>query len=675
MPTHTNTIIESLGVYLPPKSVSIADVLLGCHNTIRFPLERMTGIKSRPTAGEDEFCIELATKAMQDCLARSQYEPEDIDCLIYCSISRIDGPSPHYSAEPSYSVRLKKHFGLGNALVFDISNACAGMFTAVYLVDAFIKVGLIRCGMVVSGEYTTHIATTAQKEIQDFFDPRLACLTVGDAGAAVILKEAQSDSLGFHAIDLFTLGKYSPYVITKPTDQVHGGVIMFTDAIRSTAAGIKEGLKHAQHMLNHAGFSPEAFQHLILHQTSETSLNDAVREANSQLNRKVFDKGNTFYNLTHRGNTATTSHFVVLMDGIQSRRIRSGDRIIFGISGAGLNLGTALYTLDDLPNRILHPQLDKKDSEEKPWQQSHLHSPIATPQVRIESVGVVPPDGDIAKDTLQFSIASGKNCFARSVYKPSDINLVIYAGIYRSNFIAEPAIAATIADAFNMNADCYSTDGEKTFAFDVLNGSLGMFNACHIAIQLIKAKKIKNAMIFTSEVENNAEFFPEKLLGIEETGAAIILDAVRDEKVGFGGVLFKYYTEYIDSAVSSWEQENGKTYVQATQDPRVDDYYCACIVDAVDELLAAEGLDVSQIAAFFPPQRSSRLLSQLSQHMKIDKDKFINVKRRNNNDLLSSSLPCSLRAALDHGVVKNGDIGLMISVGSGIQVGAAVYYF
>ena len=102
----------------------------------------------------------------------------------------------------------------------------------------------------------------------------------------------------------------------------------------------------------------------------------------------------------------------------------------------------------------------------------------------------------------------------------------------------------------------------------VLNGSLSMFNACHIAIQLIKAKKIKNAMIFTSEVENNAEFFPEKLLGIEETGAAIILDAVHDEKVGFGGVVFKYYTEYIDSAVSSWKQENGKTYAGLTLNGR-----------------------------------------------------------------------------------------------------------
>src|SRR5207249_478350 len=53
-----------------------------------------------------------------------------------------------------------------------------------------------------------------------------------------------------------------------------------------------------------------------------------------------------------RGNTATTTHFVALADGIASGRIRSGDRVIFAISGSGLTLGTALYTLDDLPDRM-----------------------------------------------------------------------------------------------------------------------------------------------------------------------------------------------------------------------------------------------------------------------------------------------------------------------------------
>ena len=55
-----NTVIESLGVYLPPKKMSTEDVVKGCRRPVRFPLERMTGIKSRRVAGGTEFSIDLA---------------------------------------------------------------------------------------------------------------------------------------------------------------------------------------------------------------------------------------------------------------------------------------------------------------------------------------------------------------------------------------------------------------------------------------------------------------------------------------------------------------------------------------------------------------------------------------------------------------------------------------
>src|SRR5205814_602380 len=58
-----NTVIESLGVYLPPRVVSTAEVVGGCRSRLDFPLERMTGIRNRRMAGETEFAIDLAEKA------------------------------------------------------------------------------------------------------------------------------------------------------------------------------------------------------------------------------------------------------------------------------------------------------------------------------------------------------------------------------------------------------------------------------------------------------------------------------------------------------------------------------------------------------------------------------------------------------------------------------------
>ena len=146
-----NTVIESLGVYLPPKRVTSKEILRSCRNTVLFPLERLTGIRIRHMAGDTEFSIDLGRQAIGKCLAKSQYNAEDIDLLICCNISRVDGPNFHLSFEPSTSVRLKRQMGFDNALVFDISNACAGMFTAVNVVDGFLKSGFVRRAMIVSG--------------------------------------------------------------------------------------------------------------------------------------------------------------------------------------------------------------------------------------------------------------------------------------------------------------------------------------------------------------------------------------------------------------------------------------------------------------------------------------------------------------------------------------------
>src|SRR4051812_13503355 len=62
--TTCGTLIESLGVYLPPRSVTTKEVIRGCKRMILFPLEKMTGIHSRRMAGDGEYSIDLARKAV-----------------------------------------------------------------------------------------------------------------------------------------------------------------------------------------------------------------------------------------------------------------------------------------------------------------------------------------------------------------------------------------------------------------------------------------------------------------------------------------------------------------------------------------------------------------------------------------------------------------------------------
>jgi 3-oxoacyl-[acyl-carrier-protein] synthase III len=670
MRDNTKTIIESLGVYLPQESISTNDVLLGCEKQIRFPLEKISGIKNRRMAGQNEFAIDLARKAIADCLEKSKYNAEDIDLLICCNISRYDGPEI-LSFEPCTSIKLRKHFDFKNAIAFDITNACAGMFTGIYIVNALLETGAVRRGMVVSGEYITYLTKNAQKEIESFMDPKLACLTLGDAGAAVILERGIDTHTGFQEINLQTLGRYSSYCIGKATET--GGWTMITDSVNMADAAIKFGAKNALGTLQSAGWSPDAFQHLVMHQTSTMTMNSARQEINHLLKSRICHDGNTINNLEHRGNTASTSHFIAINDNIYSNKINSRDKVIFIVAASGLTIGTALYIFDDLPDR-----LRQMESPLKLKTHGHINkypgsgSHVVSPGIRIESVGTVLQGTIENKNSVELLHTAAINCLEKSSYVCNDIGLLIHSGVYRTEYIMEPAIAALLAGRLEMNATL-PAPGE-TLAFDIFNGSIGFLNACYIAQQMIGAGKCKRAMIVASEIENNAGLFPDKLTGVCEAASAIILDAHPMAGKGFSRILFNYHEESINAYTAYCFSRDNKICLSVQKDTDLEKKYIACIVPVVEELLQQEELNLDQIDIVFPPQISSGFIGQLSEQLNLPLKRFVDVVEEG-PDLFSSSLAYGMEYAYNNELIKPGHIGLIIAVGSGIQVGCAIYKF
>jgi amino acid adenylation domain-containing protein len=669
-----NTFIESIGVYLPPKIVTTEEILAGCVKPIRFPMARLTGIKTRRIAGETEFSIDLAKKAVAECLANSKYNPEDIDMLICGNISRCNMPGLKFSFEPGTAIQLQRYFGFKNAIVYDLDNACTGLFTAVYIVDAFLKAGLIRRGMVVSGEYISHLIITAQKELESFMDSRLPCLTVGDAGAAMILESAPDKRIGFHDFEMYTLGRYSEDCIGKATDREHGGGIMYTDAVRVSAVNMTQAVAHAASILKRSGWPSDAFQHIIIHQTSGTTIRDAARAINNYFGAEVCKQENVIYNIEDRANTATTTQVVAIMDHIRSGYIKSGDNAVLGITGSGATIGAALYTFDDLPDRIRRREAGEY-TPTKVVSEPRRPVPLtpANRRIRVASIGTVAPGSQVERQVVSLLHEAAQTCLAASSYQRNDIDLLINAGVYRDEFLCEPAVAALLAGKMQLNDDIKSLQDKKTFALDIFNGAIGTLNACHAAIGMIRAGKASNAMITAAEIENNRQHRPDTLYGLEEVGSALILDQSPDGVTGFGNFVFKYFTEYIDALVTQTEMFNGKTVLRIERDSRIERYYVQCIQEAVQELLSLEHLALAQIKAVLPPQISTGFISRLSDALAIDRSRLVDVQSQ--HDLFTSSLAYTLQHVRQHKLVQPGDIGLIISVGSGIQIGCATYYF
>ena len=663
-----NTVIESLGMYLPAGVRDTRTIVAECRNEVGVPLEHLTGIQSRRVVGPDEYSIDLARLAMDDCFARSSYRPEDIDLIIACNISRCDGPDHRFSYEPSTAARLRYQRGLQNALAFDVSNACAGMFTGIALADGFLKTGRARTAMVVSGEFASHLIDTAQKEIEGPMDPRMSCLTVGDAGAAIILERGPNNLVGFHDIDLATLGRYSSLCIGKLTDQPHGGATMSVDAIGITAVAVRHLVPFVDTIMKRNNWRPDQCDHIIIHQTSEASLRDGMTTFNRMYGATVAHRGNTIHNLRERGNTVSTTHFVALADNIQTNRIQSGDTVVFAISGSGQTVGGALYTLDDLPDRTR-----RRSNDPDRRRTAAAASPVRPPatHVQVSSVGIAAQQLAPAS-SIDMAVKAARNCLESSPLSSCQLGLIVHAGVYRDDYIGEPPIAAFIAGGLGVTQELSSADDPKTLAFDLLNGGVGFLDACHAAIQMIDAGKTEHAMIVASEIENNSIDSGRQRYGLHETGSAVILSR-GDGRKGFGRFVFHHYGEHCDALSTYTKYENGETWLQIDRATDVTALYLKYIPAAVDELLASEPLDRSSITVVLAPFLSTADRNLLADCLGIPAERIADVP--SNGDLFTSNIPCWFDYLQNEHLVQAGDVGLIITAGSGIQIGCATYYF
>ena len=670
-----NTVIESLGVYLPERSVSTTDILNGCKRRILFPLEHVTGIRSRRIAADGEFAIDLARHAVERCLSMSKYGPEDVDLLICCNISRYDGASQIWF-EPSTALRLRHEFGFTHALAMDVSNACAGLFTGVAIVESFLRAGAIRRGMVVSGELITHLTVTAQRELKGFTDPRLACLTLGDSGVSAILEPGADEVAGLHAIDIYTLGRYADYCVGKASDKAGGGAIMLTDVIRLSTVAIEQATTHAVSVQSKAGWPPELMSQLIMHQTSERTIQLALGRVNRLYGKRICSDSNVVFNLAERGNTATTSHFVAFYDKVLDGSIQAGDNIVFSINASGLTIGTAVYKCDDLPERIRAHHSNghtapKATAAAPPQPRRSVRA--ETPVVRIESIGVLEVDVPVRQDTVEMSAAAAEACLERSRYDRREIDLLIYGGVYRTDHICEPALASMVAGKLALNHTVDPARPERTFCFDVMSGATGALTACQVASEAIRSGRHRRALIVASEIEHDAHGSKRSHMGLRQAASAMILDRSSRTGEGFGEFTFKYFTEHVEAFRSYVDLTVARGELIVHKAPGIEELYVDAIAATVHEHLDCRGVPESRITMVFAPQISPTFLKSLAPRIGVTCP-VVDVATEG-ADLYTSSVPYALAHVRHKGLVEPGDVGLVVSVATGIQVGCVLYYF
>jgi 3-oxoacyl-[acyl-carrier-protein] synthase III len=341
--------IDSVGVKLPAGRLTTKDLMSKTSHHTRIQLERLTGIHERRVVGPGENSFTLATGAARDCLSHSRYRPSDIEMLISTSITRSKGQFAQ-AFEPALSLAIKQAIGATQAVNFDLSNACAGMLTGVFILQDFIARGEISCGMVVSGEYISHLSWNAARQIRSLFSKQLASLTLGDAGAAVMVERAPSGT-GIDVVGFTTLAEHSRLCLAFPSS-LGPGAQMYTKSRKLHRVAIDDMPPLVAEAISEAGISLDDVDYLIPHQTSARAIRAGTREFATRLGAKP---KHVVTNLEEYGNTSSTTLFVALHKYLEEHRIRKGDRVMLLALASGIEIGMALFTIDDLVDSYGHP--------------------------------------------------------------------------------------------------------------------------------------------------------------------------------------------------------------------------------------------------------------------------------------------------------------------------------
>ena len=327
----TKTKILSTGVYLPKKIMTNKDLEKVVETDDEWIYER-TGIRERRICSTDggEWPTDMAYHAGKDALKAANLEPNDIDLIIFASVT------PDMKL-PNSSTILQTKLGItNNCACLDIAVACSGFVYGLNMADSMIKTGLCKRALIVGSEMLSREVNWKDRSI---------CILFGDGcGAAILGKSEEGDSseilssyigadgTGKEFFHQQIGGAVTPITTKHLEDESHLMVMkgreMFKVATRTLA-------ENARIVCRKANKSLEDVDWLVPHQA-----NIRIIETTGKL--LGIDPKKVVINIEKYGNTSAATVPIAFHEAVQEGKIKRGDLVLLDAFGAGLTFGSTL---------------------------------------------------------------------------------------------------------------------------------------------------------------------------------------------------------------------------------------------------------------------------------------------------------------------------------------------
>lgn len=328
--------ISGLGYFVPENIVTNDDLSKIIETNDEWIQER-TGIKERRhvVKGSGETTTTMGVKAAKIAIARSGLHNDDIDFIVFATIS------PDYYF-PGPGVALQKELGLKTIGALDIRNQCSGFVYALSIADQYIKTGMYKNILIVGSELQSIglDMTTRGRGVSVIF---------GDGAGAAIISRADDEisrvlsthlhSEGEHAKELAVLapgmgGRWITDILVEnnPEDESYfpymNGQFVFKHAVVRFSEVINEGLQANNLQVSDIDM-------LIPHQAN-LRISQFIQRKFGLTDDQVFNNIHKF------GNTTAASIPIALTEAWELGKIKKGDTVVLAAFGSGFTWASAI---------------------------------------------------------------------------------------------------------------------------------------------------------------------------------------------------------------------------------------------------------------------------------------------------------------------------------------------
>lgn len=346
------TKIAGIGHYVPENVYTNDDLTKWMETSDQWIQER-TGIKERRFANKlSENTTTMATEASKKAIENAGISPEDIDFIIFATLS------PDYYF-PGGGVLLQRELGIAKTEIaaLDIRNQCSGFIYGMTVADQFIKTGMYKNILLVGAEkHSSGLEFTTRG--------RGVSVIFGDGAGAVVLQPTDKEDQGIlttaihsngtnaEELSLVSPGAHGGYfnkeadygfedndvlgdifITQKMYEDGHfypymNGPAVFKTAVVKFPEVINETLKNIE-------ATPEDIDLLIPHQAN-LRISQFVQRSLNLRDDQVFN------NIHKYGNTTAASIPIALSEAYQEGRVKEGNLVCLAAFGSGFTWGSVL---------------------------------------------------------------------------------------------------------------------------------------------------------------------------------------------------------------------------------------------------------------------------------------------------------------------------------------------